>query len=95
MVDWPWASQGASWVDRLLLVINIDLYGGHDPDDLVDRHLSRLTSSRTITATIGGLCGYFTDSARQPPPHGLPTVRAFQAAQAASTLAWLRRRLRS
>jgi hypothetical protein len=45
-----------------------------------------------ITAALAGLCGYFTDIARQPPDQGLPTVRAFQRAQAGSTLSWLRRR---
>jgi hypothetical protein len=45
-----------------------------------------------ITAALAGLCGYFTDVARQPPDPGLPTVRAFQRAQTRSTLSWLRRR---
>jgi hypothetical protein len=45
-----------------------------------------------VTAVLAGICGYLTDVARQPPDQGLPTVRAFQRAQAESTLRWLRRR---
>lgn len=93
LVDWPWASRGASWVDRLLLIVNVDLYGGHDPERLVERHLGGLASPPQLTAVLAGFCGYFTDVARRPAVPGLPTVRAFQQAQADSTLIWLRRRL--
>lgn len=46
-----------------------------------------------ITAVLAGLTGYFLDAARQPSPRGLPTVRAFQAAQGERTLAWLKTRV--
>jgi serine/threonine protein kinase len=91
VVDWPWACNGAAWFDQLLLCINVDLYGGHDPEKLVLHNLGTV-SREDITAVLAGLCGYFTDVARQPPDQGLPTVRAFQRAQAQSTLSWLRRR---
>lgn len=94
VVDWPWGSTGAAWFDRLCLVINIDLYGGHDADLLVEDHLGALPAG-DITAVLAGMCGYLTDAARQPPASGLPTLRAFQAAPATSTLTWLRRRLGS
>ncbi|MGI8456855.1 MAG: hypothetical protein ACR2LI_01905 [Propionibacteriaceae bacterium] len=93
IVDWPWAASGAPWVDRLLRIANFDLYGGHDPADLVVRHLDGLASPADITAVLAGFCGYFTDAAREPPAPGLPTLRAFQRAQAVSTLSWLRRRV--
>jgi hypothetical protein len=92
VVDWPWASRGASWFDRLLLVLNVDLYGGHDADALLNRHLGQIEPG-TVNAVIAGLSGYFTDIARRPADRGLPTVRAFQQAHADSTLDWLRRRL--
>lgn len=95
VVDWPWASNGASWVDRLFLLVNVDLHGGHDPDRWIAQHLGHVVEPAEITYVIAGLCGYFTDVARQPPTRGLPTVRAFQADHARSTLAWLRRRLGS
>lgn len=92
IVDWPWAMAGPPWLDRFLLLINIDLYGGHDVDALVDQHLAEI-DPELITGTLAGLCAYFTDAARQAPLPGLPTLRAFQQAQADSTTAWLRRRL--
>jgi hypothetical protein len=74
IVDWPWASLGATWFDRLMLLVNVRCDDGQlstdidaDPDD--------------ITAVLAGVAGYIVDAARQPPPPGLPTVRAFQAAQ--------------
>lgn len=86
IVDWPWASLGATWFDTLMLLVNVRCYGGQlstdidaDPDD--------------ITAVLAGVAGYFVDAARQAPPPGLPTVRAFQAAQGQVVLDWLRQRL--
>jgi hypothetical protein len=91
VVDWPWACTGAAWFDQLLLCVNVDLYGGYDPEQLVLHYLETVNHD-DITAALAGLCGYFTDVTRQPPDPGLPTVRAFQRAQARSTLSWLRRR---
>jgi Ser/Thr protein kinase RdoA (MazF antagonist) len=91
VVDWPWACNGAAWFDQLLLCVNVDLYGGHDPERLTVHYLETVNRD-DITAALAGVCGYFTDIARQPPGQGLPTVRAFQRAQAQSTLGWLRRR---
>ncbi len=91
VVDWPWACTGAAWFDQLLLCINVDFYGGHDPEKLVLHYLQAVNRD-DITAALAGLCGYFTDVARQPSDPGLPTVRAFQRAHALSTLSWLSRR---
>ena len=92
VVDWPWALSGADWLDRFMLLINIDLYGGHDVEDLVACYLGKV-EPELITGTLAGLCAYFIDAAREPPAPGLPTLREFQRAQGESTLAWLRRRL--
>ncbi|HEU5483457.1 MAG TPA: phosphotransferase, partial [Microlunatus sp.] len=92
VVDWPWAMVGPAWLDRLLLMINIDLYGGHDVEELIRRHLGDV-EPELIDGTLAGLCAYFTDAGRQDPVPGLPTLRGFQQAQADSTTAWLRRRL--
>ena len=92
VVDWPWALSGPEWLDRFLLLINIDLYGGHDVEALVERHLGAVDPD-LITGSLAGLCAFFTDAGRQAPVPGLPTLRAFQRAHADSTLAWLRRRL--
>lgn len=92
VVDWPWASVGPDWLDRFLLMINIDLYGGHDADDLVARYLPAV-DPELVTGCLAGMCAYFTDAGRLPVVPGLPTLRGFQQAQALSTTAWLRRRL--
>jgi serine/threonine protein kinase len=92
VVDWPWALIGPDWLDRLLLLINVDLYGGHDADGLVSGHLAEV-DPRLITGSLAGLCAFFTDAGRQPEVPGLPTLRAFQRAQAESTTVWLRRRM--
>jgi aminoglycoside phosphotransferase (APT) family kinase protein len=92
VVDWPWALTGPDWLDRLMLVINIDLYGGQDADGVVARHLPHV-DPLLITGCLAGLCAFFTDAARQPEVPGLPTLRAFQRAQAESTAVWLRRRI--
>jgi hypothetical protein len=47
----------------------------------------------TINAALASLTGYFLGHSRRPPPPGIPTVRAFQAAQGNVALAWLRQRL--
>lgn len=93
VVDWPWALTGPDWLDRFLLLINVDLYGGHDAEELVARYLPTVEPS-LVTGCLAGMCGYFTDAGRQRSAPGLPTLRAFQQAQADSTAAWLRRRLR-
>lgn len=92
VVDWPWALVGPDWLDRFMLMINIDLYGGHDVEALVARWLSEVDPA-LVTGALAGLCAFFTDAGRQPPVPGLPTLRAFQQAQADSTTTWLRRRL--
>ncbi|MDG4756732.1 hypothetical protein O7620_02330 [Micromonospora sp. WMMD710] len=46
-----------------------------------------------LTGVYAGLAGFFADSARRPPPQGIPTVRAFQQAQADALLPWLAQRL--
>lgn len=92
VVDWPWAAIGPDWLDRFLLMVNVDLYGGHDVEALVRRHLADV-DPEMITGCLAGLCAFFTDAGRQPPVPGLPTLRAFQRAQAESTTAWLLRRL--
>ena len=49
----------------------------------------RAASPAGVTATVCALAGYFTERSLRPPPPGLPTVRAFQAAQGEVTRRWL------
>jgi aminoglycoside phosphotransferase (APT) family kinase protein len=93
VVDWPWATRGPAWFDTLAVLINVSLYGGHDVDALLSAHTPAGVDPDEQTAVLVGLAGYFLDAARLPAPAGLPTVRAFQAAEGAAVLAWIRQRL--
>jgi hypothetical protein len=92
-VDWPAACVGAPWFDVVAFAPSVAMQGGPKPDWV-------LASSRTgaaadpdaVTAVVAAIAGYFTWQTRQPAPQGLPTVRAFQAAQGQHARAWLRRR---
>jgi Ser/Thr protein kinase RdoA (MazF antagonist) len=84
VVDWPLACRGPAWLDRLLLLINVRLYGGSVP-----LHIDGADPADLLGA-LAGLGSFFADAARQPPPPGLPSLRAFQQAQADVVLSWLR-----
>ncbi len=91
VVDWPSACRGPAWLDTLLLLVNVRLYGGHDTHALLAGQAGATAADpRDVLAVLAGLAGYFTDAGRQPPPPGIPTVRAFQRAHAAAVLSWLR-----
>ncbi|MFG1715442.1 phosphotransferase family protein [Micromonospora sp. NPDC049203] len=96
VVDWPWACRGPAWLDTLLTVVNVQVYGGHDPDALLAaRRLTADVDAADLTGVLAGFTGFFLDGARQPPPPGIPTVRAFQRLQGESLLPWLTHRLPS
>lgn len=90
IIDWPWACRGPAWLDTLLLLVNVRLFGGHDTRALLAR-LAAATGARReeLIGVLAGLAGFFTDAARRPPPQGLPTVRAFQQAHADTLGSWL------
>jgi hypothetical protein len=91
LVDWPWACRGAAWLDTLLLLINVRLYGGHDTDALLARHAR--ADPADLTGALAGFAGFLADVSRRPAPPGLPTVRACQRAQHEVVLGWVRARL--
>lgn len=91
VVDWPWACRGPAWLDSVLLLINVRLFGGHDTEALLaDCAAWSGADPADLRAVLAGFAGYFADRARRPPPPGLPTVRAFQRAQADAVTSWLR-----
>lgn len=91
IVDWPWACRGPAWLDTLLLLINARLYGARDTHRLLIQHAAGTGADpHDLIAVLTGIAGFFTDAARQPPPKGLPTLRAFQRANAEAVLSWLR-----
>ena len=94
-VDWPWASVGAAWVDLLLLLPSVTMKGGPDPEPTFAGHpVAAGADLQAVTTALAAWAGFLVVGARQPPPPGLPTLRAFQHAQGVVALDWLRRRTR-
>ncbi|HEV2139966.1 MAG TPA: aminoglycoside phosphotransferase family protein [Candidatus Dormibacteraeota bacterium] len=91
-VDWPWARIGAPFVEWLALAPSVYMQGGPKPKDLLRMTPLAGVDDGAIDAVIASLTGYFLGHSRRPPPPGIPTVRAFQAAQGEIALAWLRER---
>lgn len=91
--DWPHARTGAAWLDAVGFAPSVTMQGGPPPEDLIARFpAARTADPDDVTAAIATVAGYFTRGALQPPPPGLPTVRAFQAAQGVVARAWLAER---
>jgi aminoglycoside phosphotransferase (APT) family kinase protein len=93
VVDWPSACIGAPWIDWVAMGPSVAMQGGPRPQVFLDRFDVDAGSPDEIDAVLCSVAGYFVVGALEPPPPGLPTVRAFQAAQGEVALAWLRERL--
>ena len=92
-VDWPHARVGPPWLDVVAFAPSVTMQGGPPPEEVISRHFASHTAeSDAITAAVVAIAGYFTHQAVQPPPPGLPTVRAFQDAQGVVARAWIARR---
>ena len=90
VVDWPHARVGAAWLDAVGLAPSIAMQGGPSPGEVLSRFPSaRAADADDVTVAVAAVAGYFTYGALQPPPPGLPTLRAFQAAQGVHARAWL------
>ena len=93
VVDWPHAQIGAPWLDLVGMAPSVAMQGGPEPEALLrDQPVLRGVAPEAIDAFIALLAGYFTWHAMQPPPPGIPTVRAFQDAQGIVARRWLARR---
>lgn len=94
LVDWPYAAVGAPWVDLLAQLPSLVLEGAGDAATIwAGAGVSEGVAEDDVTTVLTGLVGYFVHSSVQPPPPGVPHVRAFQRAQGDIGLAWLRQRL--
>jgi aminoglycoside phosphotransferase (APT) family kinase protein len=92
-VDWPWACRAVPWYDLVGMLPSVTLAGGPPPGEILATHpVTRDADPQAVTAVVAALAGYFIYESRQPSPPGLPTVRAFQAAQGKVALDWLRAR---
>jgi aminoglycoside phosphotransferase (APT) family kinase protein len=93
IVDWPHAHVGQPWVDLVWFAPSVTMQGGPLPKDLVRRYPpARDADPGALDAVVAGVAAYFTAASLQPPSPGLPTLRAFQAAQAEVARAWLAER---
>jgi hypothetical protein len=90
-VDWPHACVGAPWLDLVCMVPSVVLEGGRAEDVLAIAGAA--ADDDAVDTVLAALLGYFVERCTRPDPPGLPTVRAFQRAQGAVTLRWLRSRL--
>ena len=89
-VDWPHACVGAAVADVAFLAPSVTMQGGPHPDEVLAMTRSgRAASRETVRAAACAIAGYLTERSLRPPPPGLPTVRAFQAAQGEIARRWL------
>lgn len=94
VVDWPGAAIGAPWVDLVGMLPALRLDGGPEPEDVFAAHpVGAAAPPTAVDAFVVGIAGYLTRQSLLPAPPGLPTVRAFQAAQGAITRHWVAVRL--
>jgi hypothetical protein len=70
----------------VILLVNVRLYGGLDCEALLRTIDGDLDDMRSV---LIGIAGFFVNGSRRPAPPGLPTLRAFQKAQADALLGWL------
>jgi hypothetical protein len=85
---------GAEFTDLVLFAPSVGLQGGPQPAELITSSRSGgAASPHAVTALVCALAGYLTESSLRPPPPGLPTIRAFQAAHATIARHWLTERL--
>ena len=94
VVDWSWACRGAAFTDLILFAPSVAIQGGPQPAELIASSRSGgAASPHAVTALVCALAGCLTESSLRPPPPGLPTIRAFQAAHATIARHWLTQRL--
>ncbi len=93
VLDWPSALIGSAFVDWLIMAPSVAMQGGPAPEEFMRRFDLSGVPPEDFDAILCSVAGYFVVRALDPPPPGLPTVRAFQAAQGEVALAWLKSRL--
>ncbi|CAN5466042.1 hypothetical protein BH18ACT1_BH18ACT1_00750 [soil metagenome] len=90
LVDWPWAAVGAPWLDLMAMLPSVAMQGGPDPAEVWGASpIGRAADDDRVYAVLAALTGMFVVGALDPPPPGLPTVRAFQAGQGRTAWGWL------
>jgi len=92
VLDWPWARTGAWWIDLVAMAPSVAMQGGPAPDAFLSRIDMAGVPREDVDAIVCSITGYFVVRALEPAPPGIPTVRAFQAAQGRAAISWLRDR---
>ena len=94
VIDWPHAHVGEAFVDLVWFAPSVAMQGGPRPQELVARYgPARDADATALDAVIAAVAAFFTAGSLQPPSPGLPTLRAFQTAQAEVARAWLAERI--
>ncbi|MDT7572389.1 MAG: hypothetical protein QOE05_2563 [Actinomycetota bacterium] len=93
LVDWPWAAAGDPVLDLIGFLPSAMLDGIDDPEAVLQASAAgRAASPEAVTSLLAAFLGMMEWARRCPPPPGIETVRAFQAAQARVAGDWLLRR---
>jgi hypothetical protein len=93
ILDWPWAAVGAHWFDGLTYLLDIVMRAESvDVDQYLDHPVFDDMAPVHADAVLAGLAGTWYDKARQPASVDMPTIRAFQKAEADAAVTWLSRR---
>jgi aminoglycoside phosphotransferase (APT) family kinase protein len=91
ILDWPWAARGHPLFDLTAFCPSVAMQGGPEPAELLAMSaVGRAAEPERLLPLVAAIAGYFAVGALRPPPPGLPTVRAFQAAQGEVAQRWLR-----
>lgn len=94
-VDWAWAAQGQDWLDPMTFALCAAVQGHPDPQALFLAHpAARAADPAAVDSALAALAGRFVVSARQPASWDTAPIRAFQRAEAATVIRWLRTRTR-
>jgi aminoglycoside phosphotransferase (APT) family kinase protein len=93
--DWPHACVGAAWFDVVGFIPSVVMQGGPPAEEVFGRYRPGTDADQeTVNCALASLAGYFTRHSLLPSPPGLPTLRAFQAAQGTVARRWLAQRTR-
>jgi len=90
-VDWPHACVGTPVFDLVAWAPSVVLEGGPGPEELLALSARAGVDRDLLAVLVAAFSGFLVRHSLRPPPPGLPTLRAFQAAQGAVALDWLRR----
>ncbi|QMU78211.1 aminoglycoside phosphotransferase family protein [Streptacidiphilus sp. PB12-B1b] len=92
-VDWAWAARGQPWIDPMVFALCAAVQGHPDPQSVLLAHpAGRAADPAAVDSALAALAGRFVVSARQPATWQTAPVRAFQRAEAAACVRWLRAR---